>query len=106
MISKNNFIFAVGDPNQNIYSFRGSDSFCNELFIEDFKGNVFYLDQNYRSSQKILDKANLLIKYNYDEKQNHFKNNLKSNITNGEIIYRNFHNDKKKQNLLLKKSKN
>ncbi|MGI3136125.1 MAG: ATP-dependent helicase [Candidatus Phytoplasma vitis] len=105
MISKNNFIFAVGDPNQNIYSFRGSDSFCNELFIEDFKGNVFYLDQNYRSSQKILDKANLLIKYNYDEKQNHFKNNLKSNITNGEIIYRNFHNDKKEAEFIAKKIK-
>ncbi|WAN63223.1 ATP-dependent DNA helicase UvrD/PcrA [Candidatus Phytoplasma rubi] len=105
MISKNNFIFAVGDPNQNIYSFRGSDSFCNKLFIEDFKGNIFYLDQNYRSSQKILDKANLLIKYNYDEKQNYFKNNLKSNITNGEIIYRKFQNDKKEAEFIAKKIK-
>ncbi|WP_225696026.1 ATP-dependent helicase [Candidatus Phytoplasma sp. AldY-WA1] len=105
MIGQNNFIFVVGDPNQNIYSFRGSEPLCNKLFIKDFKGNIFYLDQNYRSSQNILDKANLLIKYNYDEKQNHFKNNLKSNITHGKVIYRNFQNDKKESEFIAKKIK-
>ncbi|AYJ01406.1 hypothetical protein CWO85_02745 [Candidatus Phytoplasma ziziphi] len=105
MISQNNFIFAVGDPNQNIYSFRGADPLCNDLFIKDFQADVLYLDQNYRSTQNILDKANLLIEYNYDEKQNHFKNDLKSNMNHGEIIYKNFQNDKKESEFIAKKIK-
>ncbi|WP_273585084.1 ATP-dependent helicase [Columbia Basin potato purple top phytoplasma] len=82
IIGQNNFAFVVGDPNQNIYSFRGADAICNKLFLENFKADIFYLKQNYRSTQNILDKANLLIKYNYHNKNNAFQTNLKTNLKN------------------------
>ncbi|MDO8057607.1 ATP-dependent helicase [Candidatus Phytoplasma gossypii] len=94
IIGQNNFIFAVGDPNQNIYSFRGADNLCNELFLRDFKSKKLCLDYNYRSTKNILDKANLLISYNYDQKGNHFQNVLKNDSSYGrEVIYNEFNNE-------------
>ncbi|MDV3167766.1 MAG: ATP-dependent helicase [Candidatus Phytoplasma stylosanthis] len=91
IIGQNNFIFAVGDPNQNIYSFRGANILCNELFLRDFKSRILCLDYNYRSTKNILDKANLLISYNYDQKGSHFKNTLKNDSSYGkEVIYNKF----------------
>lgn len=58
-------ICVVGDPAQNIYSWRGAD-FRNLInFQKDFpKVKIFNLEENFRSSQKILDCANLIIKDN------------------------------------------
>lgn len=48
----------VGDFSQSIYSWRGADIKNLEKFQADFsKSKVFYLEENYRSSQKILDFA-------------------------------------------------
>lgn len=57
-----NNLYAVGDDDQSIYSWRGADyknilNFCHEL-----KGAaLFRLEQNYRSTQHILDVANDVI---------------------------------------------
>jgi len=60
-----NNIFAVGDEDQCIYSWRGADVTNVLSFTEDFKDvKVFKLEQNYRSTKKILDAANKLIKSN------------------------------------------
>ncbi len=51
-------ITVVGDFSQAIYSWRGADIRNLERFSEDYpSAKVFYLEQNYRSSQQILDYA-------------------------------------------------
>ena len=58
-------IFAVGDEDQSIYSWRGAD-FRNVLrFRDDYPdAKVFLLEQNYRSTQTILDAAQGVIAHN------------------------------------------
>ena len=65
MTQKYNNIFVVGDEDQCIYSWRGADSGNVLAFTRDFKPvQVFKLEQNYRSTKQILEKANCLIKRN------------------------------------------
>lgn len=58
-------IFVVGDMSQAIYSFRGAD-FRNILnFQKDYpEAKIYNLEQNYRSTQNILDAAKNVIKNN------------------------------------------
>lgn len=55
-------VMLVGDPKQAIYGFNGSSSkFMNDIFKEDYKPEIIELNENYRSSKKILVFANKLI---------------------------------------------
>ncbi len=72
LVEKHRNIFAVGDPDQSIYSWRGA-RYRNILnFENDFPGaQIVTLDQNYRSTNNILSAANALIQHNgerYDKK--------------------------------------
>lgn len=64
-----NNITVVGDADQSIYSFRGADITNILNFEKDFKdADVIKLEQNYRSTDKILDTANVLIENNSERK--------------------------------------
>lgn len=55
-------VMLVGDPKQAIYGFNGSSSkYMDQIFIEDFDPVVIKLNENYRSSRKVLELANKLI---------------------------------------------
>jgi DNA helicase-2/ATP-dependent DNA helicase PcrA len=65
LVGKNNNITAVGDASQSIYSWRGADFRNITNFIRDYPNvKVINLEQNYRSTQNILDAANLVISKN------------------------------------------
>lgn len=56
MLASNSHIFVIGDPDQSIYGFRGSDNAYFARFETDFQtAQKIYLSKNYRSSQTILD---------------------------------------------------
>jgi len=57
-------IFLVGDEDQCIYSFRGSDINCIKDFTINRHAEVIKLEQNYRSTKTILEAANSVIKKN------------------------------------------
>jgi DNA helicase-2/ATP-dependent DNA helicase PcrA len=59
----------VGDEDQSIYSWRGAEISNILDFEQDFPGaRVFRLEQNYRSSQRILDAASALVERNVRRK--------------------------------------
>jgi len=59
-------IFAIGDPNQAIYGFRGCNPRFFQTFTEDFPVEVFELERNYRSTAAILSAAASVIQHNMD----------------------------------------
>lgn len=59
-------IMAVGDDDQNIYTFRGANIRFIRRFQEDYSKTVVYLVENYRSSKPIISAANALIRNNRD----------------------------------------
>ena len=51
-------VIAVGDDDQNIYQFRGSDSRYMQSFIDEMQATKYEMTENYRSTQQIVDFAN------------------------------------------------
>lgn len=63
---KHGNVLAVGDEDQSIYGWRGANIGNIKRFIEDFGCKIYKLEQNYRSTRKILDVANTIIANNSD----------------------------------------
>ncbi|MEG8034855.1 3'-5' exonuclease [Sphingomonas sp. LR61] len=73
----------VGDSDQSIYAFRGADIRNIVEFERDFPNSkVILLEQNYRSTQTILDAANAVIANNFDRQAK----NLFTDVGAGEKI--------------------
>ncbi len=65
LASRTQNLLIVGDEDQSIYGWRGANIDNIFQFTKDFKdAKIFKLEQNYRSTKKILDRANLIIKNN------------------------------------------
>ena len=65
LVGKRKNITAVGDASQSIYSWRGADYKNINYLIHDYLGiKIINLEQNYRSTQNILDAANHVISKN------------------------------------------
>ncbi|WP_162164088.1 ATP-dependent helicase [Acholeplasma hippikon] len=76
-------IFAVGDPDQSIYKFRGAKVEIINQYIKDFNAEVLKLEENYRSKKEILTASNELIKHNLNRfKKTLFTNNLNEGNVN------------------------
>src|SRR5437667_4664485 len=83
LAEKHRNVFAVGDPDQSIYGFRGADIRNVMEFEQDFPGSdTIALEQNYRSTQHILDAANGVIRHNRERKEK----NLWSELGEGEPV--------------------
>ncbi|HEU5216196.1 MAG TPA: UvrD-helicase domain-containing protein [Gaiellaceae bacterium] len=83
LAEKHRNVFAVGDPDQSIYGFRGADIRNVMEFEQDFPGSyTIALEQNYRSTQHILDAANGVISHNRERKEK----NLWSELGEGEPV--------------------
>ncbi|HGO5853740.1 TPA: DNA helicase Rep [Mannheimia haemolytica] len=72
----------VGDDDQSIYSWRGAKPENMQRLREDFDLKVIKLEQNYRSSQRILHCANILI----DNNDHLFSKRLFSELGQGEKL--------------------
>jgi DNA helicase-2/ATP-dependent DNA helicase PcrA len=76
-------LMAVGDPDQSIYAFRGADIRNIMEFERDFPDTkVIPLEQNYRSTNSILQAANELISHNRERKEK----NLWSDLGEGDPV--------------------
>lgn len=98
-------ICAVGDDSQSIYSFRGANIDNILSFTRDFpaeNGNyarLFKLEQNYRSTQTIVEAANSLIKHN----RNQIPKDVFSENAKGEKIqYKPAYSDKEEAAIVAK----
>ncbi|HJT62678.1 MAG TPA: 3'-5' exonuclease [Burkholderiales bacterium] len=83
LIGRHSFLFAVGDDDQSIYTFRGANVGNMADFEREFKvKHVVRLEQNYRSHGNILDAANALIANN----RNRLGKNLWTSAGKGEPV--------------------
>ena len=77
-------LYAVGDDDQSIYGWRGARSRNIQFFKDEFKNvEIFKLEQNYRSTNKILSVANNLISNNKER----LGKNLWTDSTGGDPVY-------------------
>ncbi|HYG54304.1 MAG TPA: UvrD-helicase domain-containing protein [Burkholderiales bacterium] len=83
LIGRSSCLFAVGDDDQSIYTFRGANVGNMQDFERDFRvKHVVRLEQNYRSHGNILDAANALIANN----RNRLGKNLWTSAGQGEPL--------------------
>ena len=96
-------VCAVGDDSQSIYSFRGANIDNILSFQSRFKeAKLFKLEQNYRSTQSIVEAANSLIKHN----SNQIPKDVYSKNDKGErLIYKPAYSDKEEALIVCREIK-
>jgi DNA helicase II / ATP-dependent DNA helicase PcrA len=83
-------VMVVGDDDQSIYGWRGADIRNILDFEKDFEGaRIVALEQNYRSTQAILDLASAVVKHN----SGHKRKQLWTERSGGEAVRLAVHDD-------------
>lgn len=96
-------VCAVGDDSQSIYSFRGANIDNILSFQSRFKGaKLFKLEQNYRSTQSIVEAANSLIKHNSNQIPKHV---YSKNDKGESLIYKPAYSDKEEALIVCREIK-
>ena len=96
-------VCAVGDDSQSIYSFRGANIDNILSFQSRFKGaRLFKLEQNYRSTQSIVEAANSLIKHNSNQIPKHV---YSKNDKGERLIYKPAYSDKEEALIVCREIK-
>lgn len=81
LAEEHSHIFAVGDDDQAIYGFRGSEPECLKRFEREFKAERMLLDINYRSHPQIV-RASLAV---IGENKNRFEKQIKSDPLRNQV---------------------
>ena len=96
-------VCAVGDDSQSIYSFRGANIDNILCFQSRFKeARLFKLEQNYRSTQSIVEAANSLIKHNSNQIPKHV---YSKNDKGESLIYKPAYSDKEEALIVCREIK-
>lgn len=82
LLSDHSSFYVVGDPDQTIYTWRGANANIMLNLDKHLPVETFILDENYRSTQTILDAANMLISHN----KKRIKKDLYTNNMRGEQV--------------------
>ncbi|MGN1295300.1 MAG: ATP-dependent helicase [Bacilli bacterium] len=94
LLNGSNSLYVVGDPDQTIYTWRGANNRIIMKLEDNLRHNIdrnikvhsIVLNQNYRSTKKILDAANKLIKNNVEREE---KDLFSVNEDGEDITFRN-----------------
>lgn len=95
-------LFVVGDDDQSIYSFRGTNYENIKLFKRDFpEHKMVILNENYRSTQTILDGANKLIKNNHDRENKELFSSIKGSTS--DVVVQQMYDDRDEVDYVVSK---
>lgn len=83
-------LFAVGDDDQSIYGFRGSEPACLKQFQEEFQAKTVHLSLNYRSTPQIVEASLKVISENKQRFEKALKSAKEQDIHSGQISLRAF----------------
>lgn len=79
LYNKANILVVIGDDQQNIYTFRGSNINNMLNFINKYNGQYIYLTTNYRCPTNVVTMSNSILKYNKNKIDKHFNSNQTNN---------------------------
>lgn len=103
LVQPSNNLFCVGDDDQTLYSWRGS---CPKILLEfpkAFKGaQVYFMEENYRSTQEIIRLSNKVISQN----EKRYKKNIFTKKDKGlPVFIEEFNNEKTQINTIVEEMK-
>ena len=99
LICKTKNIFVVGDDDQSIYKFRGSNPSIINDFKKDYKNyKLIILNENYRCPKNIVKFSKIII----DKNKDRIKKDLLSNIPDGRLEIRAFEDSTNENDYIIK----
>lgn len=99
LLSRTNNIFAIGDPDQAIYGFRGSDPAFFYQFINELHPEVHTLTEHYRCSATILQASQQLIVHNRSREKTELLHAVRKQV--GKIYYYNSTSEKNEAHFIV-----
>jgi DNA helicase-2/ATP-dependent DNA helicase PcrA len=85
ILARNSSVFAIGDPDQAIYGFRGSSPEFFHRFIDEFNAVTLSLVRNYRSAKKIIEAAVAVMDHNHSHETKYSAKLIPESAESGSI---------------------